>query len=302
MNPPIELPSTFLTRLEDDSVTAAVISQDCPRVSIVMPSFQQSEYIERSILSVLNQGYANLEFIIIDGGSTDSSVDIIKKYEKFLAHWVSESDQGQSDALNKGFALATGEIYGWLNSDDIYLPGALKKAVSALDENPGKKIVFGDWLSIDSSDEIVARNYAFDFNLNHFKYEGFHLNSQAMFWRRQAHENFGMFDLSLHRTMDYQMIMAFGVNEGERSFIRLQDPLACFRRHELQKTTGEANSGIVLAEHRRIAERYGYMDKYAFPGKLKRLLYRARRARWYFKRGGANYLYQSMLGSQRGEQ
>ena len=93
-----------------------------PKISIVMPSFNHSQYIERSILSVLNQGYPNLELIIIDGGSIDGTVEIIKKYSKYIDYWISEKDKGQSDALNKGFQKASGQIYGWLNSDDVYLP------------------------------------------------------------------------------------------------------------------------------------------------------------------------------------
>lgn len=93
-----------------------------PKISIVMPCLNHEKYIEKSILSVLNQNYYNLELIIIDGGSEDGSLEIIKKYEKYITFWISEKDQGQSHALNKGFSYATGDIYGWLNSDDLYLP------------------------------------------------------------------------------------------------------------------------------------------------------------------------------------
>ena len=101
-----------------------------PKISIVMPSYNQAQFIEWSILSILNQDYSNTEFIIIDGGSTDGTIDLIKKYEREITLWISEKDQGQSDALNKGFKYCTGEIYGWLNSDDIYLPDAFKNAAS----------------------------------------------------------------------------------------------------------------------------------------------------------------------------
>jgi glycosyltransferase involved in cell wall biosynthesis len=107
-----------------------------PKISIVTPSFNQGRFIEKTILSVIEQDYPNLEYIIIDGGSTDESVEVIKKYDQHLAYWVSEPDRGQSHAINKGFERATGEIFGWLNSDDWYHPGALKAVAEAFAANP----------------------------------------------------------------------------------------------------------------------------------------------------------------------
>jgi glycosyltransferase involved in cell wall biosynthesis len=112
------------------------VKSELPKISIVTPSFNQGRFIEKTILSVIEQDYPNLEYIIIDGGSTDESVEIIKKYEKHLAYWVSEPDRGQSHAINKGFERATGEIFGWLNSDDWYHPGALKALAEAFAANP----------------------------------------------------------------------------------------------------------------------------------------------------------------------
>ena len=261
-----------------------------PKISIVMPSYNQAQFIERSILSILNQDYSNIEFIIIDGGSTDGTIDIIKKYEKEITSWISEKDQGQSDALNKGFKYCTGEIYGWLNSDDIYLPDAFKNAASVLKKNLNKKIIFGDWLSLDVADNIIDYNHAFDFNLNHFKYEGFHLNAQSMFWRAEVHKRFSGFNINLYNTMDYQMIVEFGINEGQNSFLNIFYPLGCFRRHEGQKTRGV--SPRVTKEQKLISELYGYEDKYKYVGKLKRLYFRIRRTFWYIKRGGlTNLIY-----------
>lgn len=274
-------PNNFLTKLSDNII--AKKDNNYPKISIVMPSYNQAQFIERSILSILNQDYSNTELIIIDGGSDDGTVDIIKKYEDKVTLWISEKDQGQSDALNKGFKHCTGEIYGWLNSDDIYLPNAFKNAISVLQKNIDKKIIFGDWLSINSQDNIIEHNHAFDFNLNHFKYEGFHLNAQSMFWRKSVHNNFLGFQINLYNCMDYQMILEFGINEGERSFIRIPKILGAFRRYEGQKSAGIIPN--VLKEQRLISEKYQYQDKYRLIGKLKRIYFRLRRAVWYYKRG-----------------
>lgn len=265
-----------------------------PKISIVMPSYNQAKYLERTILSVLNQNYPNFEFIIIDGGSTDGSVEIIRKYEGHLAYWHSGPDSGQSNALNHGFSKATGDIVGWMNSDDLYLPGAFGRVVEAFRVRPEAGVVFGDWWEIDSEDEVTSVNYAFDFSLGHFIHEGFHLNSQAMFWRREAHERFGEFDVKLHRTMDYDLILRLGLVEGQDAFFRIPHSLVCFRRHEEQKTRGYDR--VVRDEHRRIALKNGIGIKYSLLGNAARLMYRFRRAYWYVKRGGFTYLVERSGG------
>ena len=128
---------------------------DLPRISVITPSYNQGIFLEATIRSVLDQGYPDLEYIIVDGASTDNSVEIIKKYENKLAWWVSEPDRGQAEAINKGFARATGEIIGWLNSDDIYLPGAIKQVVAGFHKAPEAGIVFGDVLAIDAKGHSI---------------------------------------------------------------------------------------------------------------------------------------------------
>ena len=126
-----------------------------PKISIITPSFNQAHFLERTMLSVLSQNYPNLEYIIIDGGSTDGSVEIIKKYEDRLAHWVSEKDRGQSHALNKGFARATGDIIGWLNSDDLYCNDALMRVAKACLACPEDEAWYGGIYIADSEDRIL---------------------------------------------------------------------------------------------------------------------------------------------------
>ena len=279
--------TTSIRRLQASEGEESQRARDFPKISIVTPSYNQARYLERTVLSVLNQGYPNLEFIIVDGGSTDGSVEIIKKYEQYLTYWRTAPDAGQSDALNHGFSKATGDIFGWLNSDDLYLPGALMRVVEAFMANGESGIVYGDWWEIDSDDEVISVNYAFDFSLGHFIHEGFHLNSQAMFWRRDVHRRFGAFDVNLQRTMDYDLILRFGLVEGQNAFRRIPHPLACFRRHAEQKTIGFDRA--VHEEHRQIAAKNGIDIKYSLRGKAYRLIYRARRAYWYVRRGGLGY-------------
>src|SRR5918993_5944601 len=119
---------------------------DYPRITVVTPSFNQGRFIEETILSVVGQQYPDLEYIVIDGGSTDETVEVIRRYEGRLAHWVSEPDGGQAHAINKGLARATGDILAWLNSDDLYLPGALAFVASALKSNEGPELLFGNCL------------------------------------------------------------------------------------------------------------------------------------------------------------
>jgi glycosyltransferase involved in cell wall biosynthesis len=126
-----------------------------PLVSVVTPSYNQARYLEATMQSVLNQDYPHIEYIVIDGGSDDGSVDLIKQYASRLAYWVSEADQGQGDAINKGFRRATGEYIAWLNSDDLYMAGAIREAVGILMANPQVGMVYGDGLMVDAQGNLL---------------------------------------------------------------------------------------------------------------------------------------------------
>src|SRR3989337_3125219 len=130
---------------------------DKPLVSIVTPSYNQGSFLEETIRSVLGQDYPHLEYIIVDGGSSDGSGEIIQRYSDRLAWWISEPDQGQTDAINKGFSRAKGEIFAWLNSDDTYLPGAVSEAVSFLSSHPEVGMVYGDANLIDDSGKVIGK-------------------------------------------------------------------------------------------------------------------------------------------------
>jgi GT2 family glycosyltransferase len=173
-------------------------------VSIVSPSFNQSAYLEQTMRSVLDQDYPDVEYIVIDGASTDGSADIIKKYSSRLAYWISEKDSGQADAINKGMRRAKGEIVAWLNSDDYYLPGAVESAVAAFEANPQAVMVYGNMLAVDSNGQTVNqlryRQLAFE-DLLCFQIIG----QPAVFMRREAFEKSGGLDTTFHFLLDHQL-------------------------------------------------------------------------------------------------
>jgi glycosyltransferase involved in cell wall biosynthesis len=173
-------------------------------VSIITPSFNQSAYLEQTILSVLNQDYPRIEYIVIDGASTDGSVDIIRKYEGKLAYWISEKDKGQADAIDKGFARASGEIIAWLNSDDYYLPGTVGAAVKVFDEKPDVVLVYGNMLAVDEHGETFnTLNYK---QLTLEDLLSFQIIGQpAVFIRRSALQKTSGLDPAFHFMLDHHL-------------------------------------------------------------------------------------------------
>lgn len=174
------------------------------RVSIVTPSYNQARFLEQTIRSVLDSARPPHEYFVMDGGSTDWSVDIIKKYSPRLSGWVSEKDRGQADAINKGLRQATGEIVAWLNSDDYYFPGAIARALQAFEDNPQAGLVYGDVLSVDAAGK--------PFNLQSFQpftlpdLMSFHIISQpAVFIRRSILDQAGLLDTSYHCLLDHHL-------------------------------------------------------------------------------------------------
>lgn len=206
-----------------------------PKISIITPSFNQGEFIEQTIQSVLNQNYPNLEYIIIDGGSTDNTVEIIKKYTSQISYWVSEPDSGQTEAINKGFQQASGEIFNWLNSDDYYEPGSLLEVAKAF--MAGATCVAGyvrnfiekhgteDWsertLLYSSSAETAARS----------------ANRQpGTFFRTDTVRAFFPLPPKLHYTMDQYLWISFLLSTGQKNIKLLNSNLVNFRWHHSSKT------------------------------------------------------------------
>lgn len=175
-----------------------------PLVSIITPSYNQSEYLEDTIRSVLAQDYPAIEYLIVDGGSTDGSVDIIRKYSSELAWWVSEPDEGQASAINKGMAKANGEIVAWLNSDDLYLPEAVSEAVEVYKSNPQTGLVFGDAVTIDAEGrpikKLIFPNWRFEDLI------GFRIICQpAVFMKHDLYEQVAGLDANYHFMLDHHL-------------------------------------------------------------------------------------------------
>ena len=226
-----------------------------PAISIVTPSFNQGKFLEATIRSVLQQGYPNLEFIIVDGGSTDNSVEIIRKYEPWLTHWTSEKDEGQSDAINKGMRRATGVLVNWLNSDDYYLPCALHKvALAYLQHGARDCAIIGKGRWVNTRGKILFEQLPPSVKLLSVAGCGENWIPQpAGFFTRKAFWEAGGLDIALDDAMDFDLYVKLA---KQVPFFRLDECLAVALSHEDAKS--EARREKMLAAVRLIQFRNGY--------------------------------------------
>jgi glycosyltransferase involved in cell wall biosynthesis len=212
------------------------------------------QFIERSILSVLNQNYPNLQFIIMDGGSTDGTLDVIRKYEDYLS-WRSEPDRGQSDAINKALMLADGELVAWQNTDDIYFPGAFHRLNQIAKARPRAVLYSGTVAAIDRNDQLINLPRFVRPSLRRLLYEGFVMQSQGVFWRRQVQSVAGLCDLGLHYAMDLDIWLRV-LSHGYAEFV--PGLIGGLRLYEGTKTSLAGERG--RREVSVVRKRYGVDD------------------------------------------
>lgn len=228
-----------------------------PRISIITPSFNHAQFIERTICSVVDQqGDFDLEYRVLDGGSSDGTVEILKRYDGRLT-WISEPDKGQVDAINKGLRAATGDIVGWVNSDDVLFPGALARVARAFAQHPQAEWVHGRCEIIDVNDRPIRRWISFYKHLRARRHtleslltENY-VSQMTTFWRRGVHTDVGFLDPALKLAFDYEFWLRLA-KRGAPVFI--EDRLACFRWYETSKSG--ANYNLQFQEDAAIARRH----------------------------------------------
>lgn len=240
-----------------------------PKISIVTPSYNQGQFLEETIRSVLLQDYPNLEYIIMDGGSTDNSVEIIKKYEPWLTSWVSEKDNGQADAIHRGFEKATGEIIGWINSDDYYLPGAFEKIAKLFQRQPHTEMIAGACQYIRAQGRVITKNYGLEQDFDSLLHVGMFASQPAMFWRRDIYHKVGGLDPSLAFCMDYDLALKFYRRQTAHLCHQV---LAVYRFHENTKSTNMQN--ILADEDALLGTRYGRSINTDRIGSMKKSLWK----------------------------
>lgn len=210
---------------------------DSLKFTIVTPSYNQGTYLEQTISSVIRQGYPCMEYGVIDGGSTDISVDVIRQHSNAITFWMSEKDHGQADAINKGFRRATGDIVAWINSDDVYSADAFNTVASVFDENKDVEIVYGNCHVIDKTGAVIGEERSENFDLSTLLL-GNRLPQPATFFRRSVLEEVGYLREDLHYSFDYEYWLRCAL-AGKR-FKHIDTTLASFRIHDSSKTELDA--------------------------------------------------------------
>ena len=249
-----------------------------PLVSIVTPSYNMAAFLEETILSVLRQDYADIEYIVMDGGSTDGSLDILRKYESRL-RWHSAPDRGQTDAINNGFLQSRGQIFAFLCADDTYLPGAVSTAVNHMLANPGHAGIYGEGYLTANDDRVICPYPTKPFGPELLKIECFICQPAAFLWR-EAFAEAGMMDVELHNALDYDLWIRLA---RRHTLLKVDEFLANSRMHAGAKTLGQ-RSAVYKAGIQVIKKHYGYVP---FPLGVRLLLFASGQERWILRTGSA---------------
>lgn len=245
-----------------------------PRISLITSSYNKEKYLEEAIRSVLLQNYPNLEYIIIDGGSTDHSQDLIKKYEQWLAYWVSEPDEGQAHAINKGINRATGDVVAWVHADDMLFPGACFKMAKAFLSHPDAALIYGAGAKIDANNTIVktVKSQPYDNELIRTRC---YIFQPSTFIKKMSLDNVGVLDESLHYWMDWDLYLRICKNYP---VVRIEESIGMWRAHEETKT----RTGGYTEQRREIAligkKNNGLLDRNNVTYWVLRVLYLAEKA------------------------
>lgn len=255
-----------------------------PKISVITPSFNQVEYLERTIISIINQNYPNLEYIIIDGGSTDGSLELIKKYEDSIEWWVSEPDSGQANAINKGLRHATGEWVCWQNSDDVFYPGVFHALARAAKRRPNAQLIMGDMVLIDKYDNAIREIRYVKPSYGGLLAEGMVIANQSTFWRRDIHNLIGFLSEDLHFSFDYEWFLR--LTKNIRHSVHVRQIWGGLRLHAETKTS--------LNAHRFAEENHNILNGRDF-SKNKKLLYKMRRIYLMLCDGQINYLIMGVI-------
>jgi glycosyltransferase involved in cell wall biosynthesis len=274
----------------------ALGDQDWPLVTVITPSYNQAQFLEATICSVIQQDYPNMEYMVIDGGSTDGSQEIINRYADRLAYWISEKDSGQSQAINKGLARVHGKILGWLNSDDVLKPGTISRVVEVLNQRSDIDVVYGRLDRIDPLGNLVPTPQLPKDKVEFDKQTALMecvVNQPGCFWRRSIMDKVGLLNETLHYGMDFEywtrMLLA-----GAR-FKRLDDTVAEFRLSPASKTVSQTTQMALEAisivnnflSQANLAQSLGLA-----PGALRRQA----------NKGRGNFALQAFYGCMKGHQ
>lgn len=258
---------------------------ELPGITLVTPSLNQGRYLEATLRSVLDQAYPALDYRVMDGGSQDGSTDILRKYGEHLGYWESAPDKGQADAIFRGFEEGSGEVLGWLNSDDLLLPGALRRVGEWFGQNPDCECVVGASLLIDEAGDVrrdarghVVFNPGLEMGFRHLLLVGcWGFNQPAVFWRRRAFFESGGFDRALQFAFDYDLFLRLA---RRRPICRMPVFLASFREHSASKTS--TMDAVRERETREVRRRFGFVEPLSRRDRWE-ASYRAWRARMTYR-------------------